>query len=125
MVMLGERLKQARKRVGLSQKMLGELLGISQQHVAKWENNENTPATEQIARLAQALSCTTDWLLGLVDSPQKQLLETSLADDERLLLELYRSGRLPAAVERLIREMGRRKAEDDLIEQQGDQSNVS
>lgn len=121
---LSMRIRQARKAKGYSQTVLGAQLGISQQHVAKWENDENSPDTPQITRLAQALDCTTDWLLGLVDVPQAHIVGNDLTSDERQLLDLYRRGELPTLVERLITEMGGRQSQENAIEHSSRQSDI-
>ena len=62
---LGERIVQARKRCGISQKDLAEELGVSQQAIVFWERSTNTIRSDTLAKLAQALNVTSDELLGL------------------------------------------------------------
>ena len=40
---LGKTISEARKKKNLSQKELGDLLGVSNKAVSKWENGESTP----------------------------------------------------------------------------------
>ena len=49
----GERIKAARRKANLTQKELGEKLGISYQSVAQWENNLRNPKYETLQRIAQ------------------------------------------------------------------------
>ena len=69
-----DRLRQARLRRRFTQASLGEALGVVAQQVLKWEKQVSVPAPETLARMAQVLGCTTDWLLELVDEPTGYLL---------------------------------------------------
>ncbi|SXF83141.1 XRE family transcriptional regulator [Klebsiella variicola] len=81
---LAERLKIAREKAGLSQAQLGEIIGLSQQSVAKIENGE-TQQPRKIKEIAKALGVTQTWLqLGveesgsLVDFVVEELEETTI-----------------------------------------------
>ena len=64
----GARLQEARLRENLSQQRLGELIGKDQQYISKLEREVLPGMTvETLERLANALKCTTDYLLGRVD----------------------------------------------------------
>lgn len=52
---LGEKLRGARRDKGLTQKRLGEMMGVSDTAVSKWESNTNIPDIEQVTRLAEIL----------------------------------------------------------------------
>ena len=60
---LGERIKECRKTVGLSQEKVAELVGISRQAVTKWETNQSAPSTENLFKLAEIFGTTVDMLL--------------------------------------------------------------
>ncbi len=51
----GQIIKAARMRAGLTQKELGEKLGITYQTVAQWENDLRKPKIETLRRIAEAL----------------------------------------------------------------------
>lgn len=51
----GERIKSARKRAGLTQKELGQKLGISASMIGQYETNIRTPKHGTILKLARAL----------------------------------------------------------------------
>ena len=57
-------LRALREAKGLSQQQLSALAGLSQSVIAKTEKGKNSPGSEVLAKLAQALDCTTDYLLG-------------------------------------------------------------
>lgn len=56
---LGERVKARRNELGITQKDLGDLVGISQNSITKIENGGNTI---HIAKLASALGVSVAWL---------------------------------------------------------------
>lgn len=60
---LSEKLKEHRKRCGLSQEKVAELVGVSRQAVTKWETGQSAPSTENLLKLAQIFGITADVLL--------------------------------------------------------------
>lgn len=60
---LGERLKVARKRAGLSMRALGERAGVSAQAISKYERGLDVPSSAVLIRLAQELEISLEWLL--------------------------------------------------------------
>lgn len=54
--MLQERLRETRKRAGLTQKMLAERLGVSRQTISKWEYGLAVPDADQLIQLADILN---------------------------------------------------------------------
>lgn len=67
--MFPQRLKQLRKEMGLSQKSLSEHLGMTQQAVGKWETGRSSPDPATLARLAELLETSADYLLGISEQP--------------------------------------------------------
>lgn len=60
---LGEKLKESRKRAGLSQEQLAKKLSVSRSAVAKWENDNGMPDIENLKAIAQLLDVSIDYLL--------------------------------------------------------------
>ena len=58
-----ENLLNARKRKGLSQEKLAEMLHVSRQAVSKWETGESMPDMDNLIRLREALGISLDALL--------------------------------------------------------------
>lgn len=56
--------KRLRKQAGLSQAALAQMLGFSQQAVAKWESGRATPDPDTLALLAEAFSVSLDALIA-------------------------------------------------------------
>lgn len=62
---LGKRIVSHRKRLGLTQDRLAELLGVTAQAVSKWENDQSCPDITMLPKLAEVFDISTDELLGL------------------------------------------------------------
>ena len=119
-----ERLKQARQRANLTQEQVGQRLGVLQQQVGKWENGVSAPGSETLARLAQLLGCTTDWLLELVDAPDDHLHSTDLSEEERELITLFRRGALPNLIQRLVLQLAEGNLRKESSADEPDQPDV-
>lgn len=68
-----ENLLNARKRKGLSQEKLAEMLHVSRQAVSKWETGESTPDMDNLIRLREALGISLDALL--LEAPEEPATE--------------------------------------------------
>lgn len=60
-----EILKNLRKTNGLTQKELGEHVGLSKAVVSKYENGMGYPTFDTLIRIAKYFGVTTDYLLGV------------------------------------------------------------
>lgn len=60
-----------RKAKNLTQEALGELVGVSNQAVSKWENGSSSPDISVIPALAKALGISLDQLFGLSEEPPR------------------------------------------------------
>lgn len=70
MTILGERLKELRKRFNLSQGQLEAYAGVSQSTISDLERGQIAPKTlNAVVHLAKYYNCSTDFLLGLTDDP--------------------------------------------------------
>lgn len=61
---LGQRIKMARDRAGLSQEQVAEVFGISRNAVSLWESDSSAPAQKKLAAIAEKLRCPAGWLLN-------------------------------------------------------------
>ena len=64
-----ERLRAARDLRKLSQSELGEKSGLQPSAISHFEQDRRSPSFDNLKRLANALSVTTDYLLGRTDDP--------------------------------------------------------
>ena len=60
----GERLRTFRKKTGITQEELADILGISYMTVRRWEAGKVTPRIDEIKALAKALNVTEQDLLN-------------------------------------------------------------
>lgn len=58
------RIKELREAAGMSQRELGERIGISGPAVAMWESGENRPSLTNLEKLADVLGVSIDAILG-------------------------------------------------------------
>lgn len=59
-IRIGSRIKELRKKSGLTQEQLADSIGISFQAISKWENNISLPDIIVVPKLAQIFGVTTD-----------------------------------------------------------------
>ena len=67
---IGERVLMLRRRQGLSQEVLASQTTMSRAVIARRERGKQTVSAERLRTLAQALGCSTDYLLSLTDTPR-------------------------------------------------------
>ena len=84
-----ELLKQCRKKQGVSQAELAAKLGVTQQAVGKWESGKSSPDPSTVARIAELLNTTADYLLGLTAS-SSIVLDGYMQEEIELLYKLIR-----------------------------------
>lgn len=83
--MFEQTLRQARQAQGMTQQELAERLFVSRQTVSSWETGRNLPNLETLARLAELLGVSTDYLLG---RPMKRRLQTGMQGMPTVLVVL-------------------------------------
>lgn len=77
-----EKLKEIRKKEGLSQEQLAEKIGVSRQAITKWETGKGLPDVENMVIIAEIFKTTLDELLR--DSAAKQKQETPVYTSETI-----------------------------------------
>ena len=63
---IAEKIKSARIKRGLSQKQLGQMLGISDRAVSKWENGTSDPSTSNLLALAILYGVSVEEILNKI-----------------------------------------------------------
>ena len=69
MSLLGDRLRQARKKKGFTQDYTAKIIGSTYQTISNYERGERDPDTETLARLANLYEVPVGWLVGQIDDP--------------------------------------------------------
>lgn len=59
---IGERITQLRTEKQISQGQLADMLGVTRQAVSKWENDQTSPDTIRLIKLADALDTEVEYL---------------------------------------------------------------
>ena len=76
-VAIGKRIRDARKKVGLSQEVLGEMVGLSTSHVCHIEGGRTKPSLRSVVQIINALHTSVDKIL----SDNSEVLYDSYRDD--------------------------------------------
>lgn len=88
----GERIKQARIDVGLTQEELAEILVVSRSAIAKWESNRGLPDVSNLKVISHALNVSVDYLLdeeGKLDlSVTKKPIDLTRYSDKKKISRL-------------------------------------
>lgn len=66
-----ERLKDVREDHDLTQEDIAGLLHTTRQQVSKWETGAQMMGVDKYIKLAKYYDVSTDYLLGLIDTPRK------------------------------------------------------
>lgn len=96
--MRGDRIKSAREARSLTQKDLGDRVGLNDKQIWRYENGLNAPVADALTDIAKALEVSLDYLVGLVDEPTGHFSENGLTPDERRLIWAYRHGYMVEAL---------------------------
>ena len=76
---LAENIRDARKRMGITQEQLAERLGVTLGAVSKWERGASEPEIMFLTGLAEVFRVSVDALIGF--SLKGRLRRTSLCSD--------------------------------------------
>lgn len=61
---IGSRIKELRKNAHYTQQQLADKISVSPQVISNWERGYTEPSADDIARLSEVLSCSSDYILG-------------------------------------------------------------
>ncbi|EFB6639600.1 helix-turn-helix domain-containing protein [Escherichia coli] len=93
---LGQRIRERRKQVGLSQNDLSKAAGVSGSSISLWESDHTAPRGQNLHRLAEVLQCSPTWILfgdedKTPDPPVALNSALDLSEEELEMLRLYRA----------------------------------
>jgi len=86
------RLKEARKRSGLTQTEVAKLLGLKQGTLTNYETAKITPSAEVLGKLAEFYGVSLDWIFGLVQ-PQGTSYQKELQNRDSILKDMEREAK--------------------------------
>lgn len=77
-----ERLKKLRKAKKLTQKKLGEKLGLSDSIITMYELGKRDPSSEILLRIADLFNVSVDYLTGRTNDKNIEVIQTNFLDNE-------------------------------------------
>ena len=88
----GDRLKELRTQNGLTQKELGDRIGLTKSVVSYYEQQTRTPSPEILIKLAAIFHVTSDYLLGIEKGKSVDISGLNSDDEKviRMMIELLR-----------------------------------
>ena len=89
-MMFTERLTKLRQARGWTKKEFSMQIGKTQQTVGKWENGTNAPTFKDLVKLVELFGVTSDYLLGLSDSPSKYAYPPFNDNKEEYVGEMFK-----------------------------------
>ncbi|MBQ8460165.1 helix-turn-helix transcriptional regulator [bacterium] len=89
--LLGQRIRELRKRKKYTQEKLAEIIGIEPRNLLKIENAQTFPRAQTLQKLLETLECTPNELfncehMNSTDYMRKKVLERIKTDDELVKL---------------------------------------
>lgn len=94
----GQKLKEMRKRLGLSQEQFAKMINVSRQAITKWENDNGIPDISNLKEIAKIFNMSIDYLLNedeqlpalsMRKTLNKEKYKNKLSMYSEVLLEYY------------------------------------
>lgn len=95
--MRGDRLKQLRENVRLSQEELADQIGISEPQIWRYEKGESSPRADILTKLSSYFGVSADYILGISDNPVISL-SGELSPKETAVISAWRHGDRSTAI---------------------------
>lgn len=70
--MFAERLRELRRRDGMTQDDLAKRLGVVKSTVSQWESGYRVPSEDILRQLAQIFDVSVDYLIGYSNTPTQR-----------------------------------------------------
>ncbi|MFL0365336.1 helix-turn-helix domain-containing protein [Pseudobacillus sp. 179-B 2D1 NHS] len=71
---INNRIRELRKKSGLTQRELANKVNVSPQVISNWERNYTNPDHDDVKKLSEIFDCSSDYLLGISDNPDSESL---------------------------------------------------
>ena len=86
---LGERIRDERKKRGLSQEELADILNVSRQAITKWETDRGIPDIANLIRISEEFEISLDELIKGDNSVKRKIIYDSTMKRWHLLVVVY------------------------------------
>ncbi len=70
MANFSERIKEQRRKHGMTQAALGKIIGVGQDSISIYERGRNYPEVRNLIILADYFGVSIDYLVGRTDNPE-------------------------------------------------------
>ena len=90
-----DKIKELREKSGITQKQLGDMLGISDRAVSKWESGLSKPSGQNLVSLARIFNIPVEILFENTDYTKSKTEDSDSGMES--LTELYKIGRGPSS----------------------------
>lgn len=97
-----DRFRALRQQRGFTHEEMAERLAVHARQINRYESGSSHPHTDVVARMAEVLNVSTDYLLGIVDDPTPYIRIDNLTPQEKNVLSAMRRGDVVAAVKALV-----------------------
>lgn len=77
MHIISDRLREIRRKLGITQGELASLVGVSETTVWNWENGRREPRSSEINKLANVLGVSVSYLMGEIDMDHENVKKNS------------------------------------------------
>lgn len=84
-MLLADKIIELRKKKGMSQEELANMLNVSRQAVSKWESNQSMPDIDKIIKMADLFMVSTDYLLKENVFIDENIINAETNNDKKLL----------------------------------------
>ena len=86
---LGERIRDERKKRGLSQEELADILNVSSQAITKWETDRGIPDIANLIRISEEFEISLDELIKGDNSVKRKIIYDNSMKRWHLLVVVY------------------------------------
>ncbi len=86
---LGERIRGERKKRGLSQEELADILNVSRQAITKWETDRGIPDIANLIRISEEFEISLDELIKGDNSIKRKIIYDSTMKKWHILVVVY------------------------------------
>ena len=113
MINIGNKIKQLRKKLGITQTELAENVNLSYQQIQKYENGKSKIYVTKLIEISKALNTNIGYFLEIVNetvsSPDEyksyNKSEFSLSEEEAILLNYFRQIRSTEVRQNLLKQL--------------------
>jgi transcriptional regulator with XRE-family HTH domain len=101
LIAIGEKITRIRQAAGLSRAGLGDMLGVKEGAIGKYERGESDPGAAALAKIAKIAGRSIDWLITGTEGP---VVDRPLSNDDLLFMALASKPEVLSKVRERVKE---------------------